>query len=230
MKRLPRALTGFAVLTLFSLGLVPPAQAAPITLLLDVNIDRLCDADANCHEVSIDETMTYTFDDTAFSSFGYDLDTISIYRADFGSVSMTMQGPLAQPLNDLGAMTSETSSSFLYRNEGRQPVGSSYASLYALDTKYYQGGMREMQLLRSRSSLTGGDGLIAPITGADFVSELSLGSFIFTWNERIDGDPRSFYASGSATLAAVPDVPEPTSLILLGTGLLATVWRRRLPR
>jgi hypothetical protein len=59
--------------------------------------------------------------------------------------------------------------------------------------------------------------------GSDFAHELGLNSFFFAWNNYLrtpDGmDPRSFYATGTPTLVPPPAVPEPTSVLLVVTGL-----------
>jgi PEP-CTERM motif len=255
MNRLYRRLAGFLLALACSLGMAPPAQAAPITLSLDVNINHLCDANNVCQDVSINETMTYIFDDTILSSFGFDFPTISTQSTQFGTaVSMLMNGPLVEIPNPFGSITNDYSGSSMGVNEGRQPAGSIDARISSADVKHYEASetladgstrhnywFRDLTLFGSHSSATGGDGLVTPLTGLDFLNELSMDTLEFSWTNylmtqdcpvggaclAVVSDPRGFTASGTAIVAAAPAVPEPTSLLLLATGLIATGLRLR---
>jgi hypothetical protein len=239
------------VVVLGSLTLATSATAAPITLQFAVHIDRLCDQGANCQDASIDESMTYIFEDTITGGYAFDLSNMSIHRSDFASASMTMSGPLGIA-NPSGTETS-TSDAWLYVLEGRDPMGSEFAQLSTSNNRQIDqlttlgdGSTRDLlwvsqiQMFGTRRSDTGGDGF-ASTTAADFVRELGLNSFFFSWSNSlrtqdcIPGafcggdvtDPRSFYATGTATLVPPPAVPEPTSVLLLVTGLAGIMCKCR---
>jgi hypothetical protein len=245
------ALATLALVCLGTLEFTTTAAAAPITLQFAVHIDRLCDQSANCQDASIDESMTYIFDDTITGGYAFDLSTMSIHRSDFASASMTMSGPLgiANPF------TTDTadSSAWLYVLEGRDPVGAEFAQLSTTDNRQHEElttlgdgsthqvlWVSQFQMFGTRRSDTGGDGF-ASTTAADFVRELSLNSFFFSWNNYLRTqdcaaggscdagvmDPRSFYATGTATLVPPPAVPEPTSMLLVVTGLAGIMCKCR---
>lgn len=212
-----------------TLGLTTTAAAAPITLQFAVHVDRLCDQSANCQEASIDESMTYIFDDTIVGGYAFDLSNMSIHRSDFASASMIMSGPLGID-NPFGTETT-SSSAFLYVLEGRDPAGSEFAQISTTDNRQYGDlWVSQIQMLGTRRADTGGDGF-ASATAADFARELGLNSFLFIWNNYLrtqDGmDPRSFYATGTATLVPPPAVPEPTSVLLVVTGLAGIMCKCR---
>jgi hypothetical protein len=249
MNLYTRRLAGFLLALGCSLAIAPPAQAAPMTVQLAVNINHLCDSASVCQDVSIDETMAYTFDDTILSSFGFDFPTISLQSTQFGTdVTMAMSGPLVDVPNPFGSVTNDYSGSSIGVNEGRQPIGSINASISTSDVKHYEATtffadgshrndywFRDLIIQGNRSSSTGGDGVTTPLTAADFLNELSLETLAFTWTNYlmsqecpaggaclpVVSDARGFYASGTATLAAAPAVPEPGSVLLLATGLVA---------
>ena len=252
MRTSIRALAAVAVVVLGVLGFTASALAAPVTLQFNVNISRLCDINAHCNDVSIDETMTYVFDDTIIGGYAFDLSTMSVHRSDFASAAMTMSGPLSEIAHPFGTETTD-SNAWLYVNEGRDPAGSVFAQLSTRDarqrdelTTLPDGSTHQLfwsqriEMFGTRRSETGGDGF-ASTTAADFVSELGLNSFFFSWNSLFYTqdcsptagcgpqlvDPRSFGATGTATLAVMPAVPEPTTLVLFGSGLVAVGARQK---
>jgi hypothetical protein len=233
------ALATLAVVFLGSLVFTTTAVAAPITLQFAVHIDRLCDQNTNCSDASIDESMIYIFDDTIVGGYAFDLSTMSIHRSDFASASMMMSGPLGIA-NPFGTETA-SSDAWLYVLEGRDPAGSEFAQLSTSDNRQHDDlWVSQIQMFGTRRSDTGGDGF-ASTTAADFARELGLNSFFFSWNNYLRTqdctaggscvagvmDPRSFYATGTATLVPPPAVPEPTSVLLVVSGLAGIMCKCR---
>jgi hypothetical protein len=192
-------------------------------------------------------------------SGGSDFSTFSIHSTAFGPPSMSVSaGALADLPNPFGPATSDSSGSSLAFYE--ETTGYSQTNTFASIERSFEGTVTHpdgswrdedwfytLRITRFLVDPTGGDGITTTPTGADMIAELSRGTFTFEWSANIFtrdcpatgncvslspwvADARNFYASGIATPLAAPAVPEPTSLLLLGTGLLAAATAGRVRR
>jgi PEP-CTERM motif len=257
MKSFVRVCCAIAMCSLCSLLAPRVAQAAPV-VQFDVTLNRLCDSTSSCHDVALDGyTLTLVFNEDVVYSFGVDIDLFNAHVTTFGppSMSITGGGSLTDLPNPFGSIEFDSSGSSLSYSENKQPIGGGNTRLTSninqqhqsvvtnpdgntWDTAYW---FHSISIERRLDYLTGGDGVTNPVTAADFLHELSIGSFELTWSTQIftrtcpaEGncnqlaafvaDPRNFTAFGTATIhAAAEPVPEPTSLVLLASGLMATI-------
>jgi hypothetical protein len=242
------------------IGLLTSREAHAAPMVFDVTVNRLCDSTSTCHDVALDGyTLTLVFNEDVVYSFGVDISLFNSHVTRFGPPSMSIGGGSTSDLaNPFGTVTSDNSGASLSYSENKNPVGPGTTSLSASVNQSHEGtafnpdGTSQDQnwfytlsLFRQTSYLTGGDGSTNPVTGADFLHELSIGTFDLTWSSQIFtrdcpatgncvqlaqwvADPRNFNAFGTATIhAAAEPVPEPASLLLLGAGLMATIYLKR---
>jgi PEP-CTERM motif len=236
------------------------AHAAPM-VTFDVTLNRLCDATSTCHDVALDGyTLTLVFNEDVVYSFGVDIDLFNSHVTAFGppSMSITGGGSLSDLPNPFGTVEFDSSGSSLSYSETKQPVGGGNTRLTASVHQQHEGTVTNtdgntwpinywfhtLTIERRLDYATGGDGITDPVTAADFLHELSIGSFELTWSTQIftrtcpsEGncnqlvnfvaDPRNFTVFGTATMhVAAEPVPEPTSLLLLATGVMAACLKR----
>jgi hypothetical protein len=254
MKRLAGALCAFVVSGLIlprAAQAAPVTLQFDVSVDRLCDAQSVCQSVAlNGHVLS----LVFDGDDVV-SSGGSDFSTFSIHSTTFGPPSMRVSGgTLTDFPNPFGTVTSDSSSSSLlfYEEANGYNQTNTYASVDQLHegtVMHPDGSWRDedwfysLRITRYAVDWTGADGLTTVPTAADMIAELSRGTFTFEWSAYIFtrdcpatgncvslspwvADPRNFYASGIATPQAdTPAVPEPTSLLLLGTGLLAAARR-----